>query len=117
LQIEDAERFVNLVKNLKNHDETTKSPLLIAAKYGCHKILKSILDMNEKMQDEPYNINLNDSNTQGENVLHLGIIFTYDFKMKIVKIFQNIISTKVEFNIRVSHFDFSSKTSTTVYEN
>ena len=73
LQVEDPERFVNLVRNLKSHDETTKSPLLIAAKYGCHQILKSILDMNEKMQDEPYNINLNDSNTHGENVLHIGI--------------------------------------------
>ena len=84
LRIQDPERFVNAVRSLKNNDETTiarttkqQSPLLLAAKYGCHKILKSILALDEKLRDEPYNINLNDSNEHGENILHLGITITY----------------------------------------
>ena len=102
LRIEDPERFVNAVRSLKSNDETTKSsrtrthePLLIAAKYGCHKILKSILDLNEKMRDEPYNINLNDSNDHGENILHLGITIICDSLNKNSKIFQNFPSSLI----------------------
>ena len=75
LQLEDPERFIKEVRRLKKDDEPTKSPLLVAAKYGCHKILKCILALDKKMTDAPYKILLHDSNDDGENVLHLGINF------------------------------------------
>ena len=92
LQIEDPERFISEVRKLKKDDEPTNSPLLVAAKYGCHKILKSIVAMDKKMTDAPYNILLHECNDDGENVLHLGITTFYNFKIEIVHSFENIVN-------------------------
>ena len=117
LRIEDPELFVIAVRSLKTPDETTKSPLLVAAKYGCHKILKSILDLNEQMQYEPYNINLNDFNAHGENILHLGITITnYYFNKKSYQNWLICISLSI-IQIHSRLLIFSSKTSTTVCKN
>lgn len=55
LENEDLDNFVNGIAAKGN-------PILLAAEFGCHKILKQIVEQ----------ISFDDSNENGENILHLG---------------------------------------------
>ena len=68
LEIKDLDTFEENIKNLKQIQEGS---LLVAAKYGCYEILKSIL---EKIENDQNSFDLNECNAHGENVLHLGNI-------------------------------------------
>ena len=62
------------VKNLQEK-RIKESPLLVAAEYGSHMIIKSIVDlMKEGEQNE---FNFDNCNGNGENVLHLGMLVWY----------------------------------------
>ena len=64
----DALLEMNVNPNLLNGKER---PLLMAARYGHHKILELFMKSNGKLNQE-CQINFDQSNSNGENVLHLG---------------------------------------------
>ena len=86
--ISDRNEMKNVIYNLENEDlrdfvngmraEGYLNPLLLAAEYGCHKILKQIVGLDEEqlkqMQTETggQSFSFDDCNQNGENILHLG---------------------------------------------
>ena len=66
-----------------------------------------------QMNDEPYKINLNDFNDDGENVLHLGMTIIYYSQIKIGEVYckhQLMCNVTLHFLLLI----FSFKTATTV---
>ena len=59
----DLDTFVKGIKH--------ENPLLVAAEFGCFKILKSIIQLGDSTQEETFNFD--DCNDNGETLLHLGI--------------------------------------------
>ena len=86
--ISDRNAMKNLIYNLENEDldnfldcmraEGHLNPLLLAAEYGCHKILKKIVGLDEdqlrlmETREGGQQFSLDDCNENGENILHLG---------------------------------------------
>ena len=52
-------------------DDNKESPLLLAAEYGSYKILKSIMELGDNIENHQDDFTLDDCNADGENVLHL----------------------------------------------
>ena len=53
-------------------DNNKESPLLLAAEYGSYKILKSIMELGDNIENHQDDFTLDDCNAEGENVLHLS---------------------------------------------
>ena len=72
----------NLLNNLENEDlddfidgiavEGHLKPILLAAEFGCHKILKQIVGIDEEKLKVEERFSFDDCNENGENFLHLG---------------------------------------------
>ena len=61
-----------LEKNVNpNLGARREKPILLAAKYGHHKILERFMKSNAKQNDE-CQVRYDECNSKGENVLHLG---------------------------------------------
>ena len=58
----------NVDPNTSNGNE---SPLLLAARYGEHKILEAFMELIHKV-DQTCRINLNECSPEGQNILQLG---------------------------------------------
>ena len=67
----ENEGLNTFVKNLQER-KIKESPLLVAAEYGSHMILKSIVDLMKKGEQKEFSFD--DCNGNGENVLHLGML-------------------------------------------
>ena len=64
----DALLEMNVNPNLGAKRE---QPILLAARYGHHKILERFMKSNAKQNDE-CQVRVDECNSKGENVLHLG---------------------------------------------
>ena len=67
LKKEDLDSF----KLKLREDDNKESPLLLAAEYGSYKILKSIMELGDNIENHQDDFTLDDFNAEGENVLHL----------------------------------------------
>ena len=78
--ISDRNEMKDLIYNLENEDldnfvngiAAKGNPLLLAAEFGCHKILKQIVGIDKKNLEEDERFSLDDCHENGENILHLG---------------------------------------------
>ena len=66
LQQEDLNSLVAKLKEENNQE----NPLLLAAEYGSYKILKSIVELGDDIENRD-DFTFDDCNDEGENVLHL----------------------------------------------
>ena len=72
LENEDLDNFVNGIVAWKKLGLGKGNPLLLAAEFGCHKILKQIVGIDEDKLKVEERFRLDDCNEKGENILHLG---------------------------------------------
>ena len=78
LENEDLDDFIDGIAAQRKLGLGKGNPLLLAAEFGCHKILKKIVGLDEdqlrlmETREGGQQFSLDDCNENGENILHLG---------------------------------------------
>ena len=81
LQQEDLSSLRERIKDEDSHLKKfgfKENPLLLAAESGSYKIMKSILELGDKIRNQE-DFTFDDCNKDGENVLHLCKLYNHKY--------------------------------------